>query len=129
MPPPNNKAVLLEKMCLAIKTHEGWFKNSRSQRNNNPGNTKYSSVGYLAKYGKVKMDKDGFAIFPTYELGWLYLNNLVLEKAKKHPTWSLSTFFKEYAPSSDNNDPARYASLVAKAMNVSPFDWQLKELL
>lgn len=123
-----SKADLLEKMCQAIKVHEGWYKDSRSQRNNNPGNCKYSSVGYLAKYKKVKMDKDGFAIFETYELGWTYLQNLILEKAKRHPTWTLKQFFNEYAPPIEN-DTVRYSSLVAKAMDVSPFEWKIGNLL
>lgn len=116
-------------MCRAIRKHEGWYAGSRSWRNNNPGNCKYSSVGYLPKYGTVGKDKDGFAIFSSYELGWLYLNNLILEKARKHPNWSLVTFFSEYAPASDGNYPASYASIVAQDMGVSPFTWEVKALL
>lgn len=117
--PPNN---LLNTFCLAIQKHEGWKLNppSRSVRNNNAGNVKYSPVGYLKKYGKVGKDPQNFAIFETYELGFLYLKNLVLEKAKKHPTWTFYRFFEEYAPASDNNDSKHYAEVVAKACSVSP---------
>ncbi len=127
LPPPSEDELLL-KMMMAIRTHEGWFEGSRSQRNRNPGNFKFSPVGYLAKYEPVKMDKDGFAIFPTYEKGWVYLRNHILAKAKKHPEWTLKQFFMEYAPPVEN-DTVRYASVVAKAMNVSPYEWQLKNLL
>lgn len=110
----------LHKFCLAIKTHEGWFPGSRSQRNNNPGNARYSSVGYLPIYGKVGRDKDNFAIFKDYATGWLYLNNLVKEKIKKNPSWNFYQFFSNYAPDSDGNNSKNYAEIVANKVGVSP---------
>lgn len=139
--PANN---LLNTMALAIQKHEGWILNppSRSVRNNNPGNCRFSPVGYDPKYGIVKEDRTGinvkpgqmgFAIFKDYETGFLYLKNLILQKAKKHPTWTLYDFFgneKEgWAPNSDDNNSKLYAETVAKAMNVSPTEWRLKSLL
>lgn len=141
MPPANN---LLNTMALAVQKHEGWIVNppSRSVRNNNPGNVRYSSVGYASKYGVVKEDRTGvnvkagqrgFAIFKDYETGFLYLKNLILDKAKKHPDWTLFDFFgneKEgWAPNSDNNDSGNYACTVAKAMNVKVDEFRLKTLL
>lgn len=119
----------LDSLCNAIKVYEGWFEGSRSFRNNNPGNCKFSPVGYLPKYGEVKRDKDNFAIFSSYEIGWEYLQNLVKEKCKKHPDWNLVSFFKEYAPDNDGNNSTNYASWVAKRMGVSPFTFKLRELL
>ena len=126
--PPGDKEALLLAMMLAIKKHEGFYDGSRSKRNNNPGNFKFSSVGYLPKYEPVRKDKDGFAIFPFYDVGWMYLRNHILVKAKKHPEWTLKQFFNEYAPPVEN-DTVRYASVVAAAMGVSPYTWQLKNLL
>jgi hypothetical protein len=63
--PAPPKQSLLEAFCLAIRTHEGWFAGSRSQKNNNPGNCRYSSVGYASIYGKVGKDAQGFAVFST----------------------------------------------------------------
>ena len=116
-------------MMLAIRKMEGWYEGSRSFRNNNAGNCKFSSVGYLPMYEPVKKDPQGFAIFKDYTTGWLYLKNLILSKAKKHPEWSLGTFFREYAPVEDDNNPAHYASVVAEKMGVSPYLWELKNLL
>lgn len=121
--PTNN---ILNTFCLAIQKHEGWILNppSRSVRNNNPGNCKFSSVGYDPKYGVVKKDSGGFAIFRDYETGFLYLKNLIIQKVKKNPTWDFYRFFGDpvqgYAPAADNNDPKRYAEVVAKACGVSP---------
>lgn len=124
-----NKPDYLTELCLAIRDFEGWEEGSRSWRNNNPGNCRYSSVGYLPKYGEVKRDAQNFAIFKDYGTGWMYLKNLVFGKAQKHPEWNLVSFFKEYAPTEDNNNPQNYASWVAKKIGVNVFTWQLKELL
>ena len=74
-------------LCEGMKTYEGWYPGSRSYRNNNPGNCKYSSVGYLPIYQPVKRDKDNFAIFKDVATGSLYHRNLLKSKAKEHPTW------------------------------------------
>lgn len=113
------------KWANATKKHEGWYEGSRSYRNNNPGNFRYSKVGYLAKYGNVGKDKDNFAVFPTYEKGWLYLCNFLKQCAQgKNATYnkdgSLYDFYAKYAPSSDKNDPKRYAEVVAKEIGVDP---------
>lgn len=127
--PISNKEAALISMCLAIREFEGWYTGSRSQRNNNPGNVKYSTVGYLPIYGEVRKDMKGFAVFKDYETGWMYLKNLILSKAKAHPSWSLVTLFNEYAPNSDGNDHERYATFVGKKMGVNPFTWTLNNLL
>ena len=131
-----NGAVLvkdkLDIFCQAVKEHEGWIPNppSRSFRNNNPGNCRYSSVGYSAKYGVVKEDRKGvkenqrgFAIFKDYPTGFLYLKNLVISKITKHPDWDFYQFFGDekdgWAPNSDNNDSGRYAEVVASKLKLS----------
>jgi len=125
--PANN---LLNVMCLAIQKHEGWFPGSRSQKNNNPGNCKFSTIGYLPIYEPVKKEPNGpFAIFKDYKTGFLYLKNLVLHKARKNPDRNLYAFFSEYAPNEDDNDSRHYAEVVAKAMNVSPSTWKIRNLL
>jgi hypothetical protein len=118
---PTEKDNLLSAMCYAVREHEGWYPGSRSQRNNNPGNTKVSPVGYLPVYEPVKKDPQGFAIFKDYATGWRYLENLILSHASKYSEYTLSQYFKVYAPAADNNDPVRYASVVAKKMGVSPY--------
>lgn len=115
--PPNN---YLNTFCLAIQSHEGWFLGSRSQKNHNPGNCRYSSVGYLPIYEPVGKDAQNFAVFKDYATGFLYLKNLVKSKIHTHPMWTFYQFFANYAPSSDGNNSQRYAEVVAEACGVPP---------
>jgi hypothetical protein len=111
----------LKTFCESIKAHEGWYPGSRSQRNNNPGNCRYSKVGYAAVYGKVGRDAQGFAIFRDYTTGWLYLNNLVKEKIRNSPLQDFYAFFEVYAPSFEN-DSRHYAEVVAKGCGLKATD-------
>lgn len=116
----------LVKFCEAIRDFEG-KPGDANYLNNNPGNCRCSSVGYLPKYGEVKCSPHGFAIFPTYELGFEYLQNLVHFRALKHPEWTIYDFFADYAPTSDQNQPQVYAKFVASRCGVIP-TCTLKEL-
>lgn len=125
---PKPKPDYLTKMCLAIQKHEGWYKGSRSYRNNNPGNLKY--IGQQLAIGK---DSQGFCIFKSESDGMLALKNMLTSCAKGYskvykPDMSLKQFFAIYAPSYDNNDPDLYAKIVATEMDVTT-DFQLKELV
>ena len=115
-------------LCEAIRDFEG-KPGDRNYRNNNPGNVRYSSVGYLPKYGVVKRDAQNFAIFKDYETGWLYLKNLIIHKATTHPNWNLVSLMKEYAPAEDHNEPVGYATYLGKRLNVNPYTFTLKNLL
>lgn len=117
VPTPANN--LLNTFCLAIQKHEGWNWGSRSYRNHNPGNCRYSSVGYDASYGHVGKDADNFAIFSDYETGFRYLKNLVKGKISVHPTQDFYQFFAVYAPAFEN-DTKHYAEVVAAACNLPP---------
>ncbi len=124
----------LVKWAEAIKKHEGWFIGSRSYRNNNPGNFRFAP--FIKELGAIGEDRKGvpvgtggYAIFPSYNVGWEALLEF-LRTAKKNqlrayrqraidmkrpgqvPT--LGDFFAVYAPSSDNNNPLAYAEAVAK---------------
>lgn len=105
----------LEKFCLAIRDFEG-KPGDLNYKNNNPGNVRCSPVGYLPKYGNVKC-VNNFAVFPTYALGWEYLNNLVHFIAVSHPTWTILDFFKSYAPPS-TNPTRKYAIFIADRLGV-----------
>ena len=125
----NKKKSMLTIFVTAIRDYEGKPGDLNYQLNN-PGNCRCSPVGYLAKYGKVECidtDTDSryhynvgkFARFPTYKLGWEYLQNLVHFIAARNPTWTIADFFDHYAPSTDSNDPNAYAHFVAKRCGVS----------
>jgi len=124
----NGGILKLDLWCEAIKEHEGYFAGSRSFRNNNPGNLKY-----LGQTGSIGKDKNGFAIFSTYEAGYealkRMLTNACTGKSNVYsPTMTLYEFFAKYAPSSDNNNPNIYAETVANKLKVSP-TVQIKTLI
>lgn len=102
---------MLDIFCTAIQNFEG-APGDLNYLNNNPGNCRCSPVGYLAKYGRVQCI-NGFAKFPTFALGWEYLQNLVLHRAELHPSWTILDFFENYAPPSDNNPTSAYAENIA----------------
>ena len=118
---------MLDKFCLAIRDNEG-APGDASYRNNNPGNCRYNPDGYLPKYGHVTESPAGFAVFPTYALGWLYLETMIAGKIHKHPNWSLLTFFESYAPTTDGNNPFVYATFVAKRLGVD-VNYQIGNIL
>jgi hypothetical protein len=115
--------------CTAIKTHEGWFVNSRSWRNSNPGNLKF--CGQKLSIGQ---DDAGFAIFKNYADGWTTLTNMItnaaLGKSKVYnPEMTIVEFFNLYAPASDKNDPTAYARFVGTSIGADPYTLKLKDLL
>lgn len=123
MPP---KIIILSKLIHEYEGNKPWH---RAVRNKNPGNCRYYSKGYLPKYGEVKKDKDGFAIFPTMDLGWLYLQNMLLSWAKgQKAEWSILRVMQSYAPLSDGNDPVAYAKYLSKRLQVAE-GAKLKDLL
>jgi len=124
----NKPVSKLDIWAEAIKEFEGWYVGSRSYRNLNPGNLRWS------KYQSGT--EGGYAVFSTYEEGWKALlfqlqiaadgrSNAYLNKDK---TMTLREFFNFYAPSSDNNHPRKYAEFVADRLKVS-VDTPIYELI
>ena len=136
---PLNGQIMLGKFCEAIRDFEG-KPGDLNYMLNNPGDCRPSPVGYLPKYEPVEIintDTDPrypfhigkFVKFPTYELGWEYLQTMVHMMATNHPTWTLIDFFNHFAPASDgSNDPNKYAKFVANRLSVIPTA-TLKEVL
>ncbi len=111
---------MLTTICTAIRDFEG-KPGDLSYQNNNPGNCRCSPVGYLPKYGNVTCVETAsgkFAHFPTYELGWEYLQNLIHFLAVAHPTWTILDLMNHYAPPADNNPTFSYANFVATRCGV-----------
>lgn len=141
---------MTEKWALAIKRHEGWItpggaypNGSRSYRNNNPGNLRYTS--YTAALGKNKgHDDKNFVIYVSYEAGLAALKQFLIDAStdvlrpyrvkaselKKDSAGKLTLyeFYSVYAPSTDGNYPRGYAEAVAKDLGVSP-ETRIKDLL
>lgn len=109
----------LELFCKAIQEFEGFYKGSRSYRNNNPGNIKFAFQANTT--GK---DPQGFAIFKTYNDGFNALKNMVRRACEGHskvysPNNTILEYFQIYAPASDNNYPEKYAKYVATKSGLS----------
>lgn len=116
----------IKKFALAIQEYEGWYVGSRSYRNNNPGNIKY--LGQKEATGQ----EQGFAIFPSYEIGFSVLYNMIDNaiggKSQVYSSdMTILEFFYKYAPATDNNYPEKYAQFVAGKLGVGPLT-KLKEL-
>lgn len=107
----------LTQFCTALRDFEG-KPGDQNYRYNNPGNCRWNPGGYLPIYGNVRQATNGFAIFPTYELGWLYLKNMIKGQIHKRPDQTILEFFQRYAPPSDNNPTIRYSKFVAQKCGV-----------
>ena len=104
-------------IAQAIAQMEGYnTPGTVAQRNNNPGNLR-SGPGQIGTSG-------GFAVFPDPTTGWAALEHQVNLNIRRGLT--LEQFFAGgngypgYAPSSDSNDPARYAAFVAQQTGIDP---------
>jgi len=118
---------LITKFAEAIKTHEGWFAGSRSQRNHNQGNLRFA--GQEKAIGK---DKDNFAIFANDEDGFAALIHqitIAIDGRSKvyNSEMTILQFFERYAPSADNNNPHAYAKFVADYIGAD-INFQIKNL-
>lgn len=120
----------LHEWALAIQLFEGYFKGSRSYKNNNPGNLRYSGIFAAMAIGK---DDKNFCVFETYEKGLDALKTLLKRAATGlssvyKPDDTLLQFYGKYAPSSDGNHPLSYATYIAKRIGVT-VDTKIKELI
>ena len=104
----------LDRFCEAIMHFEGWFPGSRSYRNCNPGNLRYSRY--------QERQQDGYAVFRNFEEGWKGLRWDVEAKAMGRTSTHLTgdstieEFFRVYAPADDDNKPLLYAkNVIARA--------------
>lgn len=110
-PGARNKAVvnqkLIQRICLAMARHEGFYKdNSKPQRNNNPGN--------LRSWGKNKI-VGGSAKFATTSAGWGALQQHVAENVyeRKH------TCYEFFGGKKEPGD-GKYAEFVAGQCGIKP---------
>lgn len=91
-------------------------------RNNNPGNIRKSKSAY--SFGAIG-ETDKWAVFPDEETG---LNAIVkLLRSKNYNNLSVAGAIHRWAPSSDGNNPERYARKVSK-MTGLPADAKINSL-
>lgn len=99
----------------AICGFEGFENGAASYNNKNQGNLRYDE--YTVKLGATSVSPAGFARFPTYEKGFLALQQFLFDAASGSnemylPTMTFAEFFGKYSPSSDHNNPDEYAAIV-----------------
>jgi len=118
------KAPTLTQLCTAMRDVEGG-PNDANYRNRNALNARFydpkgtgTDSEYLPMYRPVRRSPAGFAIFPSMQIGWLYGFNMVKNKIKNHPDWTLLDLITDHAPAEDDNDPLAYAHVVASRLGV-----------
>lgn len=99
--------------------------NSRAQRNNNPGNLNFAPY-QVEKYGAVletlpagRSGKPRFAHFPTMEVGWAALHDLL--SGPRYYGLTIEEAINKYAPPSENNT-TNYVEFVCSKVGCKPTD-------
>ena len=129
-PPPPVKPPEKDNLFLWAQGHrkaEGWYPGSRSWRNHNPGNLKFTE--YTRGLGASGADSGNFCIFPNYATGFEALKTLLkdaaTDKLKSYKsTMTIKEFCQVFALPPDNH----YANVVADEIGVKP-DIQIKNIL
>lgn len=109
--------------ALAIKAEEGY------------GTSRAVTITKNFNPGAIRSATGSFLKFPNYEAGFNYLLDYLTRAATgKHSAYrkggetTLLEFQKIYSPSTDNNNPLRYATNVAKKLGV-PVTEKIKNLV
>ena len=101
----------LFKLAVAIREFEGWYPNSRSHRNHNPGNLR-EGVGNFGN------DSDGYARFESYFHGMYALLRDLHKKCTGNtgtsltPESTLRNLIEVYAPAGDGNHVDSYVEFL-----------------
>jgi hypothetical protein len=92
----------------AIAREEGYYVfGTRARRNNNPGNLEYGA--FTRAYGATHGDPR-FAIFPTPEIGFTALINLL---TKHYGGKTVADAIRSYAPSTENDTESYIRNICA----------------
>lgn len=88
-----------------------------SWRYNNPGNLKYGK--FAAGNGAVGPGWGNHSVFPSYDIGAMAKRTLLFSPHKKYHDMTILEALSYYAPTSDGNNPSKYARYVAGEIGVS----------
>lgn len=94
-------------------------------RQNNPGNIKHGD--FASNHGSVGSGGGGHAVFSTYEKGKEAKRALLFTAVRDYNTKTIAAAIAKYAPTSDGNNPTKYANFIAKRVGV-PINTVLKTL-
>jgi hypothetical protein len=104
--------------AFTISRFEGFQSGAcrRCRENNNPG--------AIRTWGQLPV-RNGFAVFPTLDQGWLALYRQIALNVNRGLTWveffgGKPGVYSGYAPAADNNNPRQYGTFVANKMNMNP---------
>ena len=125
---------MVNKIAQAIKKFEGWYPGSRSFRNNNPGNIRWSGSvpsdgsGSGVLRGAIGKDETNHLIYRSESDGWnaliFQIRIAITGKSSVYsPSMNLYQFFEQYAEGNQKS----YAETVAYEIGVSPYS-KLEEL-
>jgi len=120
----------LTAFAQAIQWKEGWYQGSKSFRNRNPGNIKFTN--YTKSLGAIRKDEMGFCVFDTERDGFAGLCRFIQDASnnllRDYKNCTIKTFFEVYAPSKDSNNPLKYAKDVAERLKVA-IDTKLADII
>jgi hypothetical protein len=125
---------ILIPFCQAIAIYEGATEpGTRPYRNCNPGDLRWP-YGKPYPWGATGIDDAYFLIFPNFQTGFNALVGMVERAASGHsriyrPDMTIVEFFNEFAPSSDNNNPDKYAEWVGEHIGVDPTVYKISNLI
>lgn len=106
----------LETLAWAILTFEGFKPGTKAWRHHNPGNLRTSKLAIRVE--------EGYAVFNSFEDGWMALVNDLRAKFRGAPYTSsglgphstLLQLISVWAPAADSNKPGEYCKFVADFM-------------
>jgi len=108
----------IEALADAIMAFEGWHPGDRPYRNRNPGDLRSSPLA-------IGTDPGGYAMFDSLAHGYQALLQDLHAKCLGHtvtslgPNSTLQDLVNVWAPTSDHNDPQRYARFVAQFVSTA----------
>jgi hypothetical protein len=115
--PSQEAAKTIGPKVIAIPQQDGSFEvrngGTKTWRNNNPGALKYTRDQDARADGAVGVDDDGFAIFPSYEVGKAAALGSLRKKAGM-----LDKAIEAWAPKTEN-DTARYQRFIQSQTGLS----------
>ncbi len=82
---------------------------TRAWRNNNEGNLRYGD--FAKKHGAIGQDEQGFAVFPSEEVGTKAKGSLLFDTST-YKKLTLQQALNRYAPPSENNTNMYYATVL-----------------
>ena len=89
----------------------------RPWRNKNPGNIK-TVTGFAKAHGAIG-EEDGYAVFPSEQVGLQALRTLLFQPDSKYRNMNPGAVVEKFAPPEDKNDTKAYQAFVNKLVGTN----------